>query len=331
MSRPLVVAALLLCLSAGVLAQQATETIDLQVRIFYSNDRRGKAGLMVALLTGIGSQITQNFTDDSGYVEFRNLRPGNYKLRVSDVSIETVTSDMITLHRSDRFRSEMITVTAKAAADAQQKNSPTPTIASVDLNVPRSAEKEFEKGVKAMARNDLAEAQARFQRAIQTYPQYASAYNHLGVLYMRQGMAAEGQQAFEKAVSLNDRYANALINLVKVRAQQQQQDLNEIERLLQQALSVEPMNPEGLLLLANVQLLTGRPGEAFTTARRVHDQPHEAFPACHYVAARALEAQNNPAGAIAEYLLLLQESPTGPAADRARTAVAKLRQQGPQP
>ena len=56
---------------------------------------------------------------------------------------------------------------------------------------------------------------------------------------------------------------------------------------------------------------------------------HGEFTLVHLIAARALETLKRPTEAAAEYQLYLQESPTGPAAGRARAGLQALQSQLP--
>src|SRR5205085_10761807 len=127
---------------------------------------------------------------------------------------------------------------------------------AMELNVPSGARKEFEKGASALEDNARLEAEKHFLRAIDLYPNYALAYNHLGVLYMMNGDQTKGREAFEKAVALNDHYPSALLNLAKIRYQERK--LPEAEDLLRKATAIDAGNPEMIALLANAEFINGR-------------------------------------------------------------------------
>jgi hypothetical protein len=84
------------------------------------------------------------------------------------------------------------------------------------------------------------------------------------------------------------------------------------------------VDPQALLLLAQMHLQSGKMEEAAVQARKVHDAPHEAYAVAHLIAARALEARNLSEEAAAEYKLFLQEAPNSPSAPKARAALDKL-------
>jgi superkiller protein 3 len=173
----------------------------------------------------------------------------------------------------------------------------------------------------------LEQARKQFEKAIAAYPNYASAYNLLGMTLMRQGDAQPAQQAFEKAIELNDRFALAYTNLAKVYFGQR--NLERSETLLRKSIAAEPRSSETLAILAQVQLMTGKYDEAVFNARRVHDLPHQEYAIAHFVAARALRAQNQRAEAISEYKLFLTEAPNSTSSVQARQELNQLETQRP--
>ena len=65
---------------------------------------------------------------------------------------------------------------------------------------------------------------------------------------------------------------------------------------------------------------------ALADAQRVNALPqHATFGIAHYVAARALEAQQRAPEAAQEYEIFLQESPAAPQAEVAREALERLK------
>ena len=120
-------------------------------------------------------------------------------------------------------------------------------------------------------------------------------------------------------------------------------DFAQTEALLQKAASLQPLNVEGLVLLANAELMLGHFAQALGYAREVlsHPLPNHASqtavsragapapnaPAealAHLIAGKALEAQQHPAAAASEYRIILQEYAQTSAVENARQALAGL-------
>jgi len=187
------------------------------------------------------------------------------------------------------------------------------------------AQKEFDAGAKALEQGDLAQAQMHFQKAIAIEPQYARAYNHLGITYMRSGHPEKGREAFEQAVALNGKSAEALLNLAKVRVGEKKGA--EAEALLDRAVAADPTNAEALTILANIELLENKYALAEANASKVHQLEHAKFAMAHWIAGRAYEIEHKDAEAIAEYTIFLKESPSGALAEKARASLKILRDQ----
>ncbi|HEV2022198.1 MAG TPA: tetratricopeptide repeat protein [Terriglobales bacterium] len=328
-TRFLELALAVLFLAAPVAAQltpsDPTTFTDLKVRVTYANDREVSMGLRVELVTSNELSVSQGFTDDTGQAIFSRIRPGYYRLRVSGVGIEDVTTNNFLISRGEGTHFEFVRVEAKDSAGVVALGSG-PPVSAVELNVPDGARKEYDAGMTALNLKNWPEAKVRFEKALAIYPQYARASNGLGVAFMNTGAPARGRQAFEAALRLDDHLPDAAQNLGLIAYNEKR--YREAEDLLNKSLAGDPMNPDTLLHLANTQLLLGKLEESVATARRVHNLEHSQFTLVHLIAARALEALKRPAEA-AEYQLYLQESPTGSAAESARAGLQALQTQIP--
>lgn len=294
------------------------------VRVIHNDDRAGSQQLKVDLITGTGLLVAGGFTDSLGMATFSGIRAGNYRLRVTGTNIaDTTSSSFFVDGRPQSNQTEVVTV-----QPAETKSAPAgDQVAVVDLNVPKRAQKEFEKGAEAFKRSELDQARQQFDKAIAAYPNYASAYNLLGMTLMRQGATQPAQQAFEKAIELNDRFALAYTNLAKLYFSQR--NVERSEALLRKSIASDPRNPEALAILAQVELMTGKYDEAAALARRVHELPHQEYAIAHFVAARALRARNQRDDAITEYKLFLSEAPNSTSSVQARQELNQLETQRP--
>lgn len=319
---------LALCLFAAAQRPTVPQYSTLKVRLYFENGHKVDRQAHVQLLSASGNVVSDTFADDQGNAQFDGVPAGEYRLRASGIGVEESTSNVFTITRGEGLHFENVDV--KAASEAAGNSAtaaPGGTVAAVDLNVPDKAKKEFDKGTAALNQNDLAAAKKHFEKAIEIYPQYAGAYNNLGILAMRAGDHDAAIAAFQQAVHINGHYPRACINLVRLLLPDRK--YAEAETLLNTALSTDPLNPEALTLLANVQLQTGRYEQATATAAKVNSVPHEGFAIVHIVAAVAYENRHMSQEAAAEYAAYLKESPDGPAAPRARAAMAHLQVKGP--
>jgi tetratricopeptide (TPR) repeat protein len=290
-----------------------------EVRLFTPSGERVSSSCKVELLTGTGQYLTNMFSDSNGTASFSGLRPGNYRVRASGLGYEEVTTNVFSI-TNGQTHVEYITLLPRGG-DASVI-SPTATVAAVDLSVPEKARKELERGDKSAAHGDWEFALTHFQKAIEIHPQYARAYNNMGVVRMRSGDTARGREAFEKAISINDRYTGAYVNLSRVL--QLENKLTDAEAVLQKALTFNPNEPETLTVLARVQLQGGKLDEAIANARKVHTLPHEGYAMAHYFAGLGLRAKEMNSEAVKEFRTYLKEAPEGNFATQAQQALKTL-------
>lgn len=306
--------------SAQLQPTEAPTNAELRVRVSYPNEQP-VAMVRVELLTSNGLVITSVFTDEQGQANVSRVRAGSYSLKLSGMSIEDVTTPNFLIARGEGAHYEMVRVQAKGSAGLVTTGSGQ-TVSALELNVPDGARKEYDAGMTALNAKTWLEAKARFQKALEIYPQYARASVGLGVVFMNTGELARGRQAFEAAQRLDDHLPDATRNLGIIAYKEKR--YAEAEDLLNKSLAGDPMNPDALLYLANTQLLLGKMEEAVNTAHRLHTLEHAQYTLVHVIAARALTKLKRLDEAAAEYQLYLQESPAGPAAASARAGLQAL-------
>ena len=301
---------------------QIPDIVELKIRVRFPNNTPAPMHLRVQLLSGIAMYVAEKLTDSAGEANFSHVEPGTYRLKISGEGIEDTTTDIFTVQRRENSHYEIVQVQPKQSTAQAGRKLSSATVASIDLNVPEKARNEFERGTQAFGQKDWAAARKHLQQAIAFYPQYAAAYNNLGVAFVNSGDLESARTAFEKAILLNQSFGPAHVNLAKIYYSAGQ--FQNAEILLERSLSFEPLNVEALLLLANAQLLLGKLDDAILNARKVHTLPHHGYELAHFICARALEGKQDNHTASAEYRLFLEESPNDPNAPRARAALAKL-------
>lgn len=296
---------------------------NVRVHVVYPNDRGAGARLRVQLMSGSGSTpVAENFTTEQGTAEFIRVPVGDYHIVVSGEGIEQADSGPFEVDRRKLSQSVFVTVHSLGEPNASRAVPGSSSVAAVDLNVPDAARKEFDKATKAMADQNWTKALQRLSRAISLYPQYAPAYNNLGVVYGHMNDAPHEREALEKAISLNDHFVPAYVNLAKFCLKQQ--NSAQAETLLESANRVEPRNVETITLLAEAQLLNKHFDAAIASARNAHGLLQEHPAVVHYIAARALERENRLPEAIAELKVFLKEEPQGPRADHVREEIEQI-------
>lgn len=304
-------------------------TVQLVVRVYIDGYQTpAGANLSVQLLDDFGSIEKESHTDNSGIVQFqvlvdaKSISGAVKQLRIYGPRIKEFT-DVVEIAPVEIRKTVNIVVRSNSSESPAINNPPdTHSIAANRLKVPNKAEKEFQKGKDAGDRKDWTEATKRFQAAIAIYPEYDLAYNGLGQALASSGDTPGARSAFEKAIQLNDNFAAAYRNLARISLNERKFD--EMDNLLTRSLSAEPLNAWALAYAAYAELQLHKFDEAIAHARKAHSVKHDGLESVHIVAARALEEKQQPAEALEEYRLYLQEDATGRDADRARKAITRL-------
>ncbi len=304
---------ILLLFSSFALAQFDGVNRPVRVQLAFSNGVCDSSTRV--RLTGLGAPPVDAAPDKQCEVSF-SVPDGTYVVHVSGQTIGDTESVIAASPGSSDFEVRVRPSAEPANMSAMVMS---PSISVTDLRVPEKAQKELHKASKEIDRKDFAKALRTVQHAIDVYPEYADAYNNLGVIYARLGDRERERQALEKAISLNDRLAPAYANLGRLNINTG--DFAGAETVLKKASACEPLNGITLLLLAYAQFMQKDLDAAIETSRHAHDlQSTHAF--AHQIAARAFEQKRDATSAIAELQLFLKEEPSGPRADSARKELA---------
>ena len=145
-------------------------------------------------------------TDLEGHFEVRNLPPSTYDIVVEEPGYETTETSA----RLDGSSSNLVLYLNSSAGSANgaQSGQNEYTVSARELKIPGKARGEFEKGLKSLAKKDLAGSLSHFKEAARTFPEYYEAYYHVGVVQTNLGRFDEAMEAFQTAVDLSGgRYA----------------------------------------------------------------------------------------------------------------------------
>jgi tetratricopeptide (TPR) repeat protein len=201
------------------------------------------------------------------------------------------------------------------------RESISPLVSVVDLNVPLKARKEVVEANELIAKKNWTKTIEKLRHALTIYPDFAVAYNNLAVAYAHLGDQFREGEALEKAISIDDHMSLAYLNLARMNISAS--DFPHAESLLLKASRLDPANATTLILLAYAELMNQHLDEAIATCHRAHSMPY-AHAFAHRIAARVFEERNQVADAVAELQLFLTEEQPGPRAEGARKEIAML-------
>lgn len=285
--------------------------------------------IRIAVLNDMGQTIAETSPSSQGDANFtvigtvRNpqglTQDISYRVRVYGSDIEEENIENVVPAEGDRM------LTVRIHRKGEQNKTAGGVVSAVTLKIPKKAEKEFDRGDKALEKKDYPLAREHYQKAIELYPSYDMAYNGLGATLVQTGDLAGAQNAFEKSIQVNDKFAPGYRNLAQIAAHDN--DYLKAAGLLEKSLSLEPLNPEALSRLAQFDYILGKDTAVPELVRKMHSLPHPGQAMAHFAAAASLERMNKPDEAIGEYTLFLKEaSPENTLLSAAKAAIARCRE-----
>jgi tetratricopeptide (TPR) repeat protein len=295
-------------------------TCVLTVRIKLHNERSPIEALEVQLLTRTDIAIYNAYTHGDGSVEFRDVHPGAYKLKVIGDKYETAMSEPFEIERNESGKIESMYITPKASEDANVSGPP--LIAVSEMNVPDKAKSQLDKGMQAFAQGKADTALEHIRKAIQIYPAYAQAHNNLGIVLVSRGDDDGAKKEFNEALKINEKFTPPLINLARVALKEH--DVQQADGFLQKSIKLGAKNAEALSILANVRFIQGRFTDALQAVNDVHAVPHQNLAEVHLIAAEIYQKESHNEDALRECQTFLTEAPNSPKAGQVRKAMAVI-------
>jgi tetratricopeptide (TPR) repeat protein len=324
------VACVLVLLMLSFAAQtQSRDNCDLSVRVVTRDERGIEGQIQVEVLSREGTTIATVHVNGEEPVQFRVANGNSYGLRVSGAGIKTVTTPHFEIIPLEEAHTETVYVQPENEKETRESTPTAPTISVSEMNVPKKASAEMNKGLEAFSKGDMGKAAVHFEKAAAEYPQYARAYDNLGVIAVKSSDRAKARELFLKSIQVDDKFAPAYVNLARMDLQDK--NYAESESLLNKVLAVNPSLAEALALLAGTEFANKEYDKALVDVERAHALPnHEQFAEVHIMAGKALAMQNRPEAAITQFQLFLIEKPDSPEAQGVRKQLTTL-QAGRQP
>jgi tetratricopeptide (TPR) repeat protein len=275
-----------------------------------------------------GSPINSEYTDEQGKFGFGPVTNNVYHIIINDerfypvdqrvmvdLSISAVTTVQITLMPREE--------TSKQTA-AGQMTGGNPYI--IDLSeykrhFPKSAVKEFDKGVDADKDHRTDDAIRHYEKAISEAPEFYPARNNLGSDYLAKSDFPDAQKQFEEAIRLNKDDSQAYFNLGNVLSLSGK--LAEAEKALKGGLQKRPDSAFGHFLLGS---LYSRAGVKVEAERNLQDalklDPN--MPQAYLQLVNLYLQEKRDAEAITELQAFLHAFPDGPFTPKAKQVLKKL-------
>jgi tetratricopeptide (TPR) repeat protein len=268
------------------------------------------------------SVIATIYTNKSGEFQIRNLSEGTY-----DVQAETVdgvfepVSRRVSLGRGlmvdlnlelREKKTQHITVAATRVVSA----------AELRQQVPPSARKAYEQGLKFVTKGNFLEAARQFEEAITIYPEYLAARNDLGAQYLKLKRIDEAEKHFQTVLASDPKNFNAKFNMGLV--QIERHDYQAALEFLNQALSIDSTRAVPHLWIGIAKLEMGSLQEAETELVRSLMMGGDECVAAHYHLARLYLSRGDLGDASRSIHAYLQEAPRGEHAKEAKELASRI-------
>jgi tetratricopeptide (TPR) repeat protein len=276
-----------------------------------------------------GGSITEAFTDSNGKFRFTSLTPAMYSVRVrqsgyrdaqQNVDMTTTSSGLVLLQLS------------------RDAAGPTPTSmsGSINANVPPAAQKEFDKGVAALAeggKDKIAVAVRSFEKAVSIYPKFVEARLKLGTAYMDLEQWDKAEKALLATIEVDPKAFNALFALSEIYLRGNK--IAEAEKVLVQGLAIQDASYFGHLNLARVNWEKARAVKDLAQARPALEKAYEEvkralilnpdLAGAHLLKGNLLLRVSRAADALVEFNEYLRLEPNGPFAAETRALIEKIK------
>ncbi len=87
------------------------------------------------------------------------------------------------------------------------------TVSMVSLNAPKDAKKAYDKGMEALKKKKWGDAQTNFEKAVEAYPKYATAWYELGLLRQDQGQLDMARKYFDTALQHDPKFVKPYLQI----------------------------------------------------------------------------------------------------------------------
>lgn len=325
-----------LCHFVGIAQVQTSPTpvtVEIHGQVRFVEGGKPAANVVVRLESyDSGGSITEAFTDRLGKFRFTALPPAMYSVRVRQSGFKDAqqTVDMTTMSSG--------LVMLQLVRDAAATNST--VVGSIDATIPAAAQKEFDKGVAALAeggKDKTALAAKCFEKAVSIHPPFVEARLKLGTAYMDLGDWTKAEQALLATTEAEPRAFNAFFALGEVYLRQHK--LADAEKALAKGLTIEDQSYLGHLGLARVYWEKARVIKDLTEARPSLEKAYEEvkralnlnpqLAAAHLLKGNLLLRVSRAADAAAEFDEYLRLEPNGAFAPETRALVARIKKATP--
>lgn len=312
-----------------VQSSPTTATVEIHGQVRFVDGGAPAANVLVRLESyDGGGSISEAFSDRLGKFRFSGLPPAQYSIRVrqsgyrdaqQNIDMTVTSSGLVMLQLSRDIAGTTKSVTG-----------------SIDANVPPAAQKEFDKGVEALAaggKDKMTFAVKCFAKAVSIYPPFVEARLKLGTGYMDLGEWDKAEHELLATLEVDPKAFNALFALSEIYLRQNK--FPEAEKVLVKGLAIQNASYLGHLNLARVYWERARAIKDLTQAKPALEKSYEEvkqalilnpdLAGAHLLKGNLLLRVGRANDAVTEFNEYLRLEPNGPFAAETRTLLDKIK------
>jgi tetratricopeptide (TPR) repeat protein len=306
-------------------------------RIEGYTDSKGRFSLQ------LGQQNNGVFQDASvGRMDDMNSPFGNQSVGTTPSGFNS-SSDRLLLNcelqaRLPGYRSDVVSLANRRALDNPdvgtiflEKLGPVEglVVSATNMAAPKEARKAFEKGDKALKNKKPEDALKNLQKAVEAYPQYASAWSSMADAQMALGKKDEARNSLQQAIKADPKFIAPYLQLANLQAEARQWP--DLAATTAQAIKLDPYSePVAYLLnaIANYNINNIDAAEKSARAAAKMDTRHQ-LPKINHLLGVILASKRDYQGAALQLRSYLQFAPKATDADAVRRQLGEIeRMQG---
>ena len=303
----------------------------IQGRVYFPSGRQMNKRLRVRLASVRGPELSV-MTDDNGAFTFRRLAGGSYRLTVeAGKEYETATETVDIFDPAFRSRRDRAGQTITVQIQLQLKRGDAavtgkPAVVNASLaGIPKPARELYEKALLAAQAGDHKKAIEQLRDALALHPDFALAFNELGVQYLKLGQSDKAAEAFRSALKIAPDLLILHLNYGIVLLQQKR--YGEAEAELRLALERDEASATAHLYRGRALIGLRRYDEAEKELQRAISLGGDEVSMAHrYLGAIYIE-QGKTEQAVSELETYLRLAPKAKEAEQIREIIKQLRAQ----
>lgn len=198
------------------------------------------------------------------------------------------------------------------------------TISATSAAAPPKAKKRFAQGIALEKKSKWAEAQKKFQAAVDLYPKYAEAWLELGRMQLNQERKAEAKESLDKAIAADPKFVPPYQGLIRIAVQDK--NWKDLADRTEQVLQLDPVSFPGYWFCNAAANYNQRKYDvALKSAMRgVETDVQHRIPRLQYLIGLTLAQKHDYKGAVEHILNYLHAAPGAEDALVAQTQLKKL-------